>query len=218
MRSATPRPQVPSRPSGMMRLTKCASRREFPARVRRSISNRRLLVPQRAKAKRRDRFDRQVGHISCKLPWANAGMSLIEIKENEVSMTYTDPRIVRSIYGQLVRECGGVDAASALLGVAKGTISKQLSGQAEIGYTQVAVLEDTVGRYPLTDLLSRRREAAIGCGELGILAETAVTEVGDVAPAILRLISSGNADQLLKELPEAISALQALVDRAREGG
>lgn len=130
-------------------------------------------------------------------------------------MFWADPITVRGIYGQLVREFGGVEAVSALLGVGKGTVSKQINGQAEIAFIHVGILEQAVGRFPLTDMMQQRRDIEIGAGETGRLAEAAMTELADVAPAILRLVTVGDPESLQKEGLEAISALQALIDRAK---
>jgi DNA-binding transcriptional regulator YdaS (Cro superfamily) len=132
-------------------------------------------------------------------------------------MIWADPKTVRSLYGQLVREYGGVEATALLLGVSKGTVSKQMSGQAEVAFVHVGILESAVGRYPLTDLFQRRRDVEVGSGEIASLAEIAMTELGDVGPAILRLVTTGDCTSLRKEGPEVIAAIRAVLDRIGEG-
>ncbi|MBT9384497.1 hypothetical protein KM176_11560 [Pseudooceanicola sp. CBS1P-1] len=123
---------------------------------------------------------------------------------------YEGPAI-RALFGQMVRDFGGVEAAAALLGCSKGTISKQCNDQMPIPTRHWAAMEDELGRWPITDMLADRRA---GRGAKGILQERAaqvIAENGDVANAIFRLLGGGAVDLAVKELREAISASQDLL-------
>ena len=91
---------------------------------------------------------------------------------------------IRSLYRQLVEDFGGFDAAAAFLGHSKGTISKQCSGDAAIGCDSYGPLEDAVGRWPITLLMSGRLKDTDRAGQISKQADQALREASDLAPAI----------------------------------
>ena len=66
---------------------------------------------------------------------------------------------VRALFKQLVRDFGGVDAAAALLGCAKGTISREVNGGLPVSIAHFCGLEDALERFPITSMLADRRAA-----------------------------------------------------------
>jgi hypothetical protein len=118
---------------------------------------------------------------------------------------------IRSLYRQLVEDFGGFDAAAAFLGHSKGTISKQCSGDAAIGCDSYGQLEDAVGRWPITLLMSGRLKDTDRAGQISKQADQALREASDLAPAIFALLINGDADPLRKEGPELQAALAALL-------
>ncbi len=118
---------------------------------------------------------------------------------------------IRSLYRQLVEDFGGFDAAAAFLGHSKGTISKQCSGDAAIGCDSFGPLEDAVGRWPITLLMSGRLKDTDRAGQISKQADQALREASDLAPAIFALLIDGNAEPLRKEGPELQAALAELL-------
>lgn len=118
---------------------------------------------------------------------------------------------IRSLYRQLVDDFGGFDAAAAFLGHSKGTISKQCSGDAAIGCDSYGPLEDAVGRWPITLLMSGRLKDTDRAGQISKQADQALREASDLAPAIFALLIHGNAEPLRKEGPELQAALAELL-------
>lgn len=118
---------------------------------------------------------------------------------------------IRSLYRQLVEDFGGFDAAAAFLGHSKGTISKQCSGDAAIGCDSYGPLEDAVGRWPITLLMSGRLKDTDRAGQISKQADQALREASDLAPAIFALLIEGNAEPLRKEGPELQAALAELL-------
>ena len=136
-----------------------------------------------------------------------------------MTRVYEGPAI-RTIYGQLVKDFGGMDAAAALLGVAKSTISKQASGDLPLQVHHWAALEDALGRFPITDMLAARRSTCPKRDNINRLIDEALREQADIAPAIFAMLSSGDATALRKEGAEAQSALSSLMEavHAIDGG
>lgn len=118
---------------------------------------------------------------------------------------------IRSLYRQLVEDFGGFDAAAAFLGHSKGTISKQCSGDAAIGCDSYGPLEDAVGRWPITLLMSGRLKDTDRAGQISKQADQALREASDLAPAIFALLINGDAEPLRKEGPELQAALTELL-------
>jgi hypothetical protein len=127
-----------------------------------------------------------------------------------MTRVYEGPAI-RTIYGQLVKDFGGMDAAAALLGVAKSTISKQASGDLPLQVHHWAALEDALGRFPITDMLAARRSTCPKRDNINRLIDEALRELADVAPAMFSMLSAGDTTSLRKEVPEAQAALNALI-------
>lgn len=129
---------------------------------------------------------------------------------------------VRALYGQLVRDFGGVEAAAALLDCSKGTISREVSGNGGMGVSvaHFCALEDALGRYPITSMLAGRSDAARAAQvPVGDLVRRVVSENGDVARVAVDLLCSGaDGADLAKELREAIEAQQALLDQLEREG
>jgi len=125
---------------------------------------------------------------------------------------------IRSLYRQLVEDFGGFDAAAAFLGHSKGTISKQCSGDAAIGCDSYGPLEDAVGRWPITLLMSGRLKDTDRAGQISKQADQALREASDLAPAIFALLIEGNAEPLRKEGPELQAALAELLRSVDAGG
>ncbi|MAQ82228.1 MAG: hypothetical protein CMH12_03235 [Maritimibacter sp.] len=118
--------------------------------------------------------------------------------------------LIRSLYGQLVRDFGGVEAAAFFLECSKGTVSKEVSGQAAVSIDHAVRLEDALGRWPITEVMHRRRRDADGTSDLNAIAAAALREIGDVPPAVLDLVASGETGAAQKELAEARAAIEAL--------
>ena len=127
-----------------------------------------------------------------------------------MTRVYEGPAI-RTIYGQLVKDFGGMDAAAALLGVAKSTVSKQASGDLPLQVHHWAALEDALGRFPITDMLAARRSTCPKRDNINRLIDEALRELADVAPAMFSMLSAGDTTSLRKEVPEAQAALNALI-------
>ena len=125
---------------------------------------------------------------------------------------------IRSLYRQLVEDFGGFDAAAAFLGHSKGTISKQCSGDAAIGCDSYGPLEDAVGRWPITLLMSGRLKDTDRAGQISKQADQALREASDLAPAIFALLIEGDAEPLRKEGPELQAALAELLRSVDAGG
>jgi hypothetical protein len=125
---------------------------------------------------------------------------------------------IRSLYRQLVEDFGGFDAAAAFLGHSKGTISKQCSGDAAIGCDSYGPLEDAVGRWSITLLMSGRLKDTDRAGQISKQADQALREASDLAPAIFALLIDGDAEPLRKEGPELQAALAELLRSVDAGG
>ena len=133
---------------------------------------------------------------------------------------YSGPA-VRALYGQLVRDFGGVEAVAALLGCSKGTISREVNGGMPVSIAHYCALEDELGRFPISTMLMQRSEASRSAqAPLGDLMERVVAENGDVAQMVVKaLCGGGPGGSLAKELREAIEAQQQLLDHVeREEG
>lgn len=130
-----------------------------------------------------------------------------------------DGPAIRSLYRQLIEDFGGFDAAAAFLGHSKGTLSKQCSGDAAIGCDSYGMLEDAVGRWPITRLMADRLKNTDAAGQISTKANQTLREAADLAPAIFDLLIHGNADPLRKEGPELQAALTDLLRSVNvEGG
>jgi len=130
-----------------------------------------------------------------------------------MTKAYEGPAI-RALYAQLIANFGGYDAAAAMLGVAKSTISKQISGELKIHTEQWAEMEDAVGRYPITDMLAARRTARTANARVSLIAAV-LSEIGDVPAALFKLHADGGEEQAIKEATEAHAALGALLSDLR---
>ncbi|RVV99720.1 hypothetical protein EKE94_03305 [Mesobaculum littorinae] len=124
---------------------------------------------------------------------------------------------VRALYGQLVKDFGGPVAVGAFLGISQGTVSKQTKGEATIGCEHYGPLEDELERFPITDLMDGRRDRMSGQSDVQRLAMIALKETGDLGPAVLDYIATGDPTKLRKEGPEAGSALDQLMQAIIDG-
>ena len=73
------------------------------------------------------------------------------------------------------------------------------------------MLEDAVGRWPITRLMADRLKNADAAGQISTKANQTLREAADLAPAIFDLLIHGNADPLRKEGPELQAALTDLL-------
>ncbi|MBR9766144.1 MAG: hypothetical protein GYB53_22180 [Rhodobacteraceae bacterium] len=130
-------------------------------------------------------------------------------------VTVYDGPAVRALYGQLVRDFGGVEAAAALLGCGKGTVSREVNGSLPVAISHFCALEDELGRFPISTMLMQRSEASRAAqAPLGELMQRVVAENGDVARLVVKaLCGGGETGSLAKELREAIEAQQQLLDQ-----
>jgi len=124
---------------------------------------------------------------------------------------YNGPAI-RALYRQLVEDFGGVEAAAALLGSTKGSISKEMAGHMQVPVEHWAALEDALEHWPITNLLHGRLEGRGAQGEVEKLVARVIAENGDVANAVVRLLTAGDRTGAIKEVSEAIAAGQRLLE------
>lgn len=129
-----------------------------------------------------------------------------------------DGPAIRALFRQLVDDFGGVEAAASFLRSTKGTISKEMAGHMQIPVEHWAALEDELEHWPITSLLHGRREGRGAQGEVEKLAARVMAENGDVANAILRLLTAGDRAGAIKELSEAIAADQRLLEHLQAEG
>ncbi|MBB95620.1 MAG: hypothetical protein CML68_13645 [Rhodobacteraceae bacterium] len=115
---------------------------------------------------------------------------------------------IRVMYAQLVRDFGGVEAAAAFLGSTKGTISKETTGAMPVRTGHWGRLEDALQHWPITDMLDARRAPGRD-GEATRRIPHVLRELGDVPAALFAYRETGDATPTLKEVNEAISALNA---------
>ncbi len=130
---------------------------------------------------------------------------------------YEGPAI-RSLYRQLIEDFGGFDAAAAFLNHSKGTLSKQCSGDAAIGCDSYGMLEDAVGRWPITRLMSNRLKGTDGAGHISMQAHQTLREAADLGPAIFDLLINADAEPLRKEGPELLAVLTELLQSVNAEG
>lgn len=126
---------------------------------------------------------------------------------------YEGPAI-SALYGQLVRDFGGAEAAAAFLDCSKGTISKEMAGHCSVAPAHFCALEDELGRWPITEMLHARIDPEKRGGEVALLARAAVKEVGDVPFAVLELLNGGDGAGAIKEAREAYDALGQFLSAA----
>lgn len=124
---------------------------------------------------------------------------------------YEGPAI-SALYGQLVRDFGGAEAAAAFLNCSKGTVSKEMAGHCSVSPAHFCALEDELGRWPITEMLHSRIAPEKRGGEIALLARAAVKEVGDVPFAVLELLNGGDGQATVKEAREAHEALGRLLE------
>lgn len=131
---------------------------------------------------------------------------------------YAGPAIA-ALYGQLVEDFGGGDAAAAFLQCSKSTISKEINGHCAVAPQHFAALEDRLGRWPITDLLYERRERRAALSDVEVLVARVVRENGDLANALVGFLTHGDAGAVIKEGREANGALEDLLAAVeREAG
>lgn len=137
-----------------------------------------------------------------------------------MAKVYEGPAI-RSLYAQLFHDFGGYDAAAAFLNLNKGTIHKQIEGTANIGPAHFAALEDTLGRFPITNLLSGRAgRKDLACDRSKALIDL-VRESGEATLAVAGVLAGGagaDTKAAIKELQEALDAGKAAMDALLAGG
>lgn len=141
----------------------------------------------------------------------------------------TDPRaLVRLTCTAMIERLGGFDAACAVLEarwghpVSKGTLSKKKAGVLDFTVADVWALEEVLGEYPVTDLLTKRRDAGVRAegGDLLALSGMVSKESGEAVQAVLALLGRGDDGDpaaTIKELNEAISAMGRIVDALEAG-
>lgn len=127
-----------------------------------------------------------------------------------------DPKVIRPLFRQLVKDFGSYDATAAVLGVNKGNIAKMIAGDLPIHSQHWAALEDATGRYPITDAFWRRKAGRDDRSDIVRLAELVLDEQGDIPGAILHLVAHGDTSRIAKEGPELVSALTRLIEAARK--
>lgn len=135
---------------------------------------------------------------------------------NAVSPVWVGPAIP-AIYGHLVRDFGGCDAAAVFLGIAKGTISKQIAGDAAIAAQHFGPLEDALERWPITDLLAGRAAREDLQGDPLAMVRSASAEVADLGAVFLDLVTQRWDDpdvsqRARAELAEASAAINRLLE------
>jgi len=118
----------------------------------------------------------------------------------------------------LVSSYGSFDAVVSLLeargyrGAHKGTISLKATGQRDWSVADVIALEDALGRYPVTDMLQRRKATrALPSGDLISDGSAIARESGEAIAAILAAAQSSRADETadaIREVDDAIAALR----------
>lgn len=124
----------------------------------------------------------------------------------------------------VVARLGCLDAVAETInarwggGASKGTVSRKLSGSLDWTLLDVIALEDALGIYPVTRLLSRRRaKAAAEDGRSGIDHAVSIhRETGEAVASILSAEQSdcaGDRARAVKEIDEAIYALTAARDK-----
>ncbi|AFA44893.1 hypothetical protein [Rhodobacter capsulatus] len=128
----------------------------------------------------------------------------------------------------LVQGHGCLDSVSALIearfgrGPGKGTLSKRMSGELDWTLPDIIALEDAAGRYPVTDLLCRRRAGAVaGAVRVDLIAQAGAIskEHGEAMDAMMRAIGSQDAGDRARAAVEMREAIEAMTKalRALEG-
>jgi hypothetical protein len=134
--------------------------------------------------------------------------------------SYETPAL-RQTFASLVKKAGGGAAVVMVIkemtgrNMSEGTLTKIKSGDMRFDWELSFILEDVVGEYPIRAHLDARRQAACGKSDLQIVAEAALREIGEVPAAVLHGVATGDFEQLLKEGPEGMAALQDLLSRVK---
>ncbi len=115
---------------------------------------------------------------------------------------------VRTMYRRLIDRYGGMDAAAALIGVTKTTISRQCSGDQPIRVEHFCPLEDAVEFWPITELLHARIAGRGTTGDLARVSAQMLRELGDVPAACLEMMASGEIEAARIEAQEALAAIE----------
>lgn len=134
--------------------------------------------------------------------------------------SYETPAL-RQTFASLVRKAGGGAAVVMVIkemtgrSMSEGTLTKIKSGDMRFDWELGFILEDVVGEYPIRAHLDARRQEACGKSDLQIIAEAALREIGEVPATVLHGVATGDFEPLLKEGPEGLAALQALLNRVK---
>jgi len=134
--------------------------------------------------------------------------------------SYETPAL-RQTFASLVKKAGGGAAVVMVIkemtgrNMSEGTLTKIKSGDMRFDWELSFILEDVVGEYPIRAHLDARRQDACGKSDLQIVAEAALREIGEVPAAVLHGVATGDFEQLLKEGPEGMAALQDLLNRVK---
>jgi hypothetical protein len=127
--------------------------------------------------------------------------------------------VVHAAMRSMVAKLGCYDAVAEVINarwggnVAKGAISKKMSGINDWSVSDVMAMQDALGDYPITRLLSAQMKtmAEVQHESLPILAGSAAKEMGEALQAIMADVQSDNPESraaAISECREAIEVLQ----------
>ncbi|WP_282076330.1 hypothetical protein [Epibacterium ulvae] len=136
--------------------------------------------------------------------------------------TMYETAALRSTFRSMLKKAGCSAAVGMAIkekcgrDIADSTLSKIANGQMRFDWDVAFMLEDIVGEYPFTALMNGRREDAVSKSDLEVLVEAAVKEIGEVPAAVIHGLRTGDFEKLLKEGPEGLAALEALLQHVKE--
>ncbi|WP_406720413.1 hypothetical protein RPE78_09530 [Thioclava litoralis] len=133
---------------------------------------------------------------------------------------------LRAMFASLVQHAGKGPAVVAAIRettgrqMSEGTLSKIISGEGRFDWNLAFQLEEIAGRFPIRTMLMARVPSDPVKAQFDELAVRTMKEVGDIGPALLDAVRTGDFTKLDKEGPEAVTAITAAMAfgrSAREG-
>ena len=136
-------------------------------------------------------------------------------------------RVSRSIilahFKALVKKFGCQDSIVSLINTTWGSggstsnLSKKLNGSLDISVVDAITVEDAVNRYPITEMMARRRENRTTTTDGSLTTHTGIAskEFGEAIAATMRAEESsygGHISEAIAEAYEARDAMDGLIE------
>ncbi|TQS72743.1 hypothetical protein ERN12_02835 [Rhodobacteraceae bacterium] len=125
------------------------------------------------------------------------------------------------IFAGMVAEMGGYYATVTWVkettgrSMSEGTITKIVSGDMKFDFALAFMIEDQIGRHPVSALIGSRCKTNTATVELQHAMKGWLKESSEVAPAAFEMLTSGDTTACEKELVEDIAAAQAFLAALR---